>query len=222
MSSLGKHPMALALEKYLSKENIMTYKLEGRLTDFCSCNVVCPCWVGEDPDGGVCEGAVTWHIDSGTINGIDVSGLTIALLADLPGNALEGNWRVAAYVSDTATAEQTQAIADVWTGKLGGPVADLAALVGEVAGLEQAPISFDVVKGKGSLVVGDVFEATMEPLRGAQGEVVTLGDNVFASISGAQTYLGKSTKLRRKATKGFKALNLEGHAATMNNFRYES
>ena len=201
----------------------MTYQLEGRLADFCTCNVLCPCWVGEDPDGGVCDGVTTWHIDQGTINGIDVSGLTIALVVHLPGNPLAGNWRVAAYVSDTATAEQTQAIADTWTGQLGGPVADLAGLVGEVVGLEHAPIQFDVVKGEGSLVISDIVEATMEPLRGALGEIATMGDNVFASIPGAQTYLGKSTKLRRDATKhDFKPLNLQGHAAVLNYFRYEA
>ena len=39
---------------------------------------MCPCWIGEDPDGGICEVAVEWHFDRGTIDGVDVSGLTLS------------------------------------------------------------------------------------------------------------------------------------------------
>ena len=28
------------------------YQLEGTLLEVCSCDVLCPCWIGEDPDGG--------------------------------------------------------------------------------------------------------------------------------------------------------------------------
>src|SRR5690606_36169046 len=31
-----------------------TYDIEGRLLEVCTCKAVCPCWVGEDPDGGTC------------------------------------------------------------------------------------------------------------------------------------------------------------------------
>jgi hypothetical protein len=58
----------------------MGYQLEGRLLEVCSCNVLCPCWVGEDPDGGECDGVVNWHVDKGTINRLDVSGLTVTQL----------------------------------------------------------------------------------------------------------------------------------------------
>jgi len=58
-----------------------TYVLDGSLLEVCTCGVLCPCWVGEDPDGGTCESVVAWHINQGTIQGVDVSGLTLAALA---------------------------------------------------------------------------------------------------------------------------------------------
>jgi hypothetical protein len=67
-----------------------TYQLEGRLLDVCSCDVLCPCYVGADPDGGTCDSVVAWHIDTGTIQGVDVSGLTIAMSIHIPGNILKG------------------------------------------------------------------------------------------------------------------------------------
>ncbi len=71
----------------------MAYHLEGRLLEVCNCRVLCPCWIGEDPDFGTCDTIVSWHFDKGTINGVDVSGHTIALIAHVPGNILQGNWR---------------------------------------------------------------------------------------------------------------------------------
>ncbi|MCG6947002.1 MAG: DUF1326 domain-containing protein, partial [Deltaproteobacteria bacterium] len=38
----------------------MAYRLEGKLLEVCTCNVLCPCWVGEDPDGGTCDGTLSW------------------------------------------------------------------------------------------------------------------------------------------------------------------
>ena len=62
----------------------MPYKLDGRLLEVCTCNVLCPCWVGEDPDGGTCDGTLAWHVDKGTVDGVDVTGRTIAILCHIP------------------------------------------------------------------------------------------------------------------------------------------
>ena len=95
----------------------MTYQLEGNLLEVCTCKAICPCWVGEDPDGGSCKGTIAYQIKNGTIDGVDVSGLTLGLLADIPGNALAGNWKVAIFVDDRATAEQEEAMLAAFTGQ---------------------------------------------------------------------------------------------------------
>jgi hypothetical protein len=201
----------------------MKYQLEGRLLEVCSCDVLCKCWVGEDPDGKTCEAIVAWHIDKGVIKGVDVSGLTFVLLADIPGNVLKGNWRVVAYVPDHATQAQTDALVEVFTGKLGGPVADLAGLVGEVAGLERVPITFKVVDGEGTVKIGNVAEATMTPFRGANGNITTLGDTIFTTIPGTPAYAAKASNYRREKTQyGLKPINLQGHNAVQGSFRFEA
>ncbi|MCA3824999.1 MAG: DUF1326 domain-containing protein, partial [Burkholderia sp.] len=48
----------------------MSYHLEGRLLEVCNCRVLCPCWIGEDPDFGVCDTIVAWHVDKGTVDGV--------------------------------------------------------------------------------------------------------------------------------------------------------
>src|SRR5258708_39740623 len=107
-----------------------TYQLEGRLLEVCSCDVLCPCYVGADPDGGMCDNVVAWHIDTGTIQGGDVSGLTFAMSVHIPGNILKGNWRRLVYGDDKSTTAQQDALVYAFTGKLRGQIAVLAALIG--------------------------------------------------------------------------------------------
>jgi hypothetical protein len=200
----------------------MAYSLEGSILEVCNCNVLCPCWIGEDPDNGTCDTVVAYHFDRGTINGTDVAGHTIALLAHVPGNILKGNWKALVVVDDKTSDAQQQAILDVWTGKLGGPVADLAGLVGEVVGVERAPITFTLSEGKGTLKVGSLAECEMEPYRGPTGEVTTLNESVFTTIPGAPAWVGKASKYTRNTSKfGLKDMNLKDHNAIQGSFRFE-
>lgn len=175
----------------------MGYQLEGRLLEVCTCKVLCPCWIGEDPDYGTCEAIAAWRIDKGSIDGVDVSGLTVADFADIPGNVLKGNWRVALLVDDAATPEQFEAIVDVWTGKRGGPVADFAKFFTEITAIERAPMTFTIVEGKGALRIGTIAEAEMAPYLGATGQVTTLNESIFTTIPGSPAYVARASSYRR-------------------------
>lgn len=199
----------------------MAYQLEGRLLEVCTCNVLCPCWVGGDPDNdGTCQAIVAWHIDSGTIDDVDVADRTLVLLANIPGNVLNGNWRVLAVVDDGATPAQQEKILSVWTGQQGGPVADLAKLVGEVVGVEQLPVTFTVEGGKGRVKIGDLAEAEMSPFMGATGRPTTLNDTVFSTIPGAPAYASKASYYHSHVPALNIDLDLRDHNAVQGNFRF--
>lgn len=201
----------------------MTYQLEGRLLEVCTCNILCPCWAGGDPDNdGTCQAIVAWHIDKGTIDGVDVSGRTMALLANIPGNVLKGNWRVVAIVDDQTTPAQQDAILSVWTGKQGGPVADLAQLVGEVVGVERVPVTFTVEGGKGRVKIGALAEAEMAPLYGANNRPTTLNDSVFSTIPGSPAYVSQASRYRSNVPALGINLNLQGHNAVQGDFRFSA
>ena len=179
-------------------------------------------WIGEDPDFGTCDTIVSWHFDKGKINGVDVSGHTIALVAHLPGNILKGNWRVAVYLDEKVTPQQEEAILGVWTGKLGGPVAELAKLIGEVVSVEKVPIQFDVQGGKGILKVGNVGYAELEPYVGATGKTTTLQDTVFSTVPGAPVFVGKSPRYRSKNEKLGIDLDIRDHNALQSTFVFDA
>lgn len=200
----------------------MAYQLEGSILEVCDCNVLCPCWIGEDPDNGTCDAAMAYHINRGTIEGIDVSGLIVADIVHIPGNILQGNWRGVIYIDDRVTPAQEEALLKAWTGKLGGPLADLAQLWSEVQ-VERTPITFTVEEGKGTLRIGAVVDAEMEPYRGPTGVVTTLNESTFSTIPGSPAYVAKATHYRRDSEAyGLRNVDLRAHNAIQGSFRFEA
>jgi hypothetical protein len=199
----------------------VAYELEGEILEVCDCKVLCPCWIGEDADNGTCDAIVAYHVDKGTIEGTDVSGLNLVLAGHIPGNILQGNWRVAVFIDETASKQQEEALLNVWTGKLGGPVADLAKLVGEIVAVQRAPITFQVQEGQGTLKVGAVAEAVMAPYKGPGDRVTTLNDSVFSTIPGTPAYVSKASTYKRKTSSlGLRDVDLQNHNAIQGTFRF--
>jgi hypothetical protein len=200
----------------------MAYDIQGKLLEVCTCNVLCPCWIGEDPDYGTCESALAWQVDSGEIEGVDVSGLTLALSVHIPGNVLTPkSWKAAVIVDDRASEAQEQALLKVFTGQLGGGIADLAGLIGEVVSVERAPIIFTVDGGKGRLKVGDIADLELTPYTGATGETTTLSGTVFSTIPGSPVYAAKSDYFRRNGDRhGMPNVSLSGKNGLQGHFRF--
>ena len=166
------------------------YDLHGTLLEACSCGVLCPCWIGEDPDTGHCDAFNAYRIDRGTIRGVDVSGLSFVRIVHIPGNVLTpGSWRQVAFIDARATDEQAEALLDAFEGRLGGPLGDLAGLIGETLEVRRAPISHEISDGNGTLRVGEVLEAQTHPFRGPDGSTTTLRDSLFSTVPGSPAYV---------------------------------
>jgi hypothetical protein len=198
----------------------MAYDLQGQLLEVCDCKTLCPCWVGDDPDNGTCKGTLAWRIEKGAIDGIDVSGLTFAALAHIPGNILEGNWKVLAFIDERASKEQEEAILAAYTGKKGGPLADLSQLIGEVVGLERVPVEFEVKEGKGRLRLGKAVAADMEPFRGPDGQATALTNSIFSTIPGSPAFVGKASRYTANSPALGIQLDLSGHNSVQGSFRF--
>ena len=125
---------------------------------------MCRCWIGEDPDGGSCDSILAYHIDSGEIGGVDVSGLNYVQVVKIPGNVLvPKSWKRVSYLDARGSDAQQAAILDAWHGRLGGPLADFNELVGEDVAIETLPIDHDLKNGEGTLAIGDKVRARMAP-----------------------------------------------------------
>jgi hypothetical protein len=195
------------------------YQFQGTLLEACNCDVLCPCWIGEDPDNGSCSSVVAYHFDSGRIRGIDVSGLTLGSVVFIPGNILAGNWKQVIFIDDEATPEQEQAMVDAFSGALGGPLADLAQLVGERLAVVRAPISHTVEEGRGTLVIGgDKVVASMEPYRGPDGSVTVLQNSIFSTVPGSPAWVGKASQFEVNLPEHGWTYKFEGRNAIQSNW----
>ena len=211
------------LEPNARRSTTVAYEIEGRLLEVCTCNILCPCWVGEDPDGGTCDSSFAWQIDNGTIEGVDVSGRTIALSVHIPGNVLAGNWRAVVYVDDRATDEQKRRCSRSSRASSAAPIADLAGLIGEVITVERAPITFTVDEGEGTLTIGEVVDAELAPFQGATGDATALHDTVFTTIPGSPAFVGKAAHYRRDGPEhGLADIDLKDNNAIQGLFRFEA
>lgn len=198
------------------------YFLEGRLLEVCDCGVLCPCWIGEDPDNGTCDSALAYHFDRGVIEGVDVSGLTFAVAGHIPGNILQGGFQVVFFIDEQATPEQQDAILKVWSGQLGGLIADYVRLIGEVVAIRRAPITFTIEKGKGTLKIGQSVEVNMTPYRGTTGNVTILSDSIFSTIPGSPAYVSKAGLYKATVPELNWDLHFEGRNAIQGHFRFEA
>ena len=152
-----------------------------------------------------------------------MSGLTVASLDHIPGNILKGGLKGVFVIDSRASPPQAAAIKRAWSGEMPGPLTDVARLYSEIR-WERAPITFTLVEGKGTLKIGDVTEAVMEPYRSTDGTVTTLRDSIFSTIPGSPAYVAKAERYTRttQARYGLPDVSLEGHNAIQGVFRFEA
>lgn len=173
------------------------YQVEGTLLEACSCGVLCPCWVGADPDGGSCYGMNAYHFDSGQVGGVDVSGMNFITINIIPGNIMQkASWSCVHLIDERGSEEQRDAVLGLFRGRYGGPLADLFALTGEVLGTEVVAISHEVSGGAGRLEVPGMIESAMEPFRGPDGTVTTLRDSLFSTVPGSPAWAARASIYR--------------------------
>jgi hypothetical protein len=142
----------------------MAWKLKGTYFETCSCEVVCPCTaslaLGADYDR--CRVTLVFNVAEGDVEGTDVSGLTVAAIADTPKVMTEGNWRLGVFIDSAASDDQAAALGAVFGGERGGPMAGLTPLIGESLGVERAAIEFREDGLTHSVKIGDAIEFAIE------------------------------------------------------------
>jgi hypothetical protein len=142
----------------------MAWQIQGTYFETCSCEVVCPCTaslaLGATYDR--CRVTLVFHVASGDVEGTDVSGLTVAALADTPKVMTDGNWKLGVFIDAAASDEQAEKLGAVFSGQLGGPMEALGPLIGENLGVERAPIEVREEGLTHSVRIGDAVDFEIE------------------------------------------------------------
>ena len=97
----------------------MAWKLKGSYVETCSCELMCPCNMSFDHGAtyDYCRVTLVFDIKEGDIEGTDVDGRKVAVIADTPKVMTEGNWRIGMFVDDGASDDQMEKLTAVFGGQ---------------------------------------------------------------------------------------------------------
>lgn len=142
----------------------MAWNLEGSYFETCSCDVVCPCTASLSfgATNDYCRVVLVFNVKRGEVEGTDVSGLTVAAVADTPKVMSDGNWRLGVFIDAAASDTQAEKLGAVFSGALGGPMEALGPLVGESLGVERAPIEVREDGLRHSVTIGEAVNFEIE------------------------------------------------------------
>jgi hypothetical protein len=145
----------------------MAWHIQGTYFENCNCDMACPCTTSGQTapgDNDRCNVALAFHIDTGDVNGIDVGGLTVCVVADAPALMSEGGWKVGVLLDSAASPEQAEALEGVFGGQLGGPMAGLGPLIGEMVGKESMEMAYSDDGRRHQVKIGSAVEMAVEDL----------------------------------------------------------
>ena len=146
------------------------WAIKGELFMNCSCDLFCPC-VGSlgkhPPTDGDCKAWMAIIIDEGHFEGEDLSGLQIGLMVEISGRMAEGNWKVAAYVDESASGKAYNGILQIFSGAAGGTTGLFTMLVSEIIGAERAPVKIERDGNRRRITIGRKIQGEIEAITGA-------------------------------------------------------
>jgi hypothetical protein len=159
----------------------MAYRLSGTYMESCNCDVVCPC-AGSNlalhATNDRCLVLFAFHIEDGEVDGVEVRDVTVAMLADAPGQMSEGNWRLGLFLDERADERQREKLTSVFAGEQGGPAGLFAPLVGEMLGVEVKPIEYADDGLRHTLRIGDDVELDIHDFESVEPGRPTAVDGV--------------------------------------------
>ena len=93
----------------------LSYRVRGSYFESCNCEAICPCRkigtvLGGRSTYGECLGVLSWAIESGSVDGIDVAGLSVALVSRYHDDEPGSPWSVILHVDETADQKQRAAL----------------------------------------------------------------------------------------------------------------
>ncbi len=144
----------------------MSWNLRGNYVETCSCELMCPCNLSFDHGAtyDYCRVTLVFDVREGAVDDTDIAGCKVVLIADTPKVMTEGSWRVGVFIDDQATDAQFDKLVQVFSGQLGGPMAGLAPLIGEMLGVERASIEVDEGGLRHRVRVGSAIEFEVEDI----------------------------------------------------------
>jgi hypothetical protein len=103
----------------------VSWNINGTYIESCNCDVICPCRRIDGVSGGrsthgVCVGVLSWLIEQGEADGLDLAGLPVAMAVRYDDDEPGSPWTWILYLDERASEEQRAALEGIFSGQLGG------------------------------------------------------------------------------------------------------
>lgn len=165
----------------------MTWNLSGEMRETCSCNMHCPCWMGVEElivlDQGYCANVHLYRINDGSVDGVDLRGLTLAQVLIWPGpTPFDANGTGRLYIDDAASPDQLAAAEAIFQGKRGGPMEVIASLTPTWIPTQTASFAVQEENGTLSATVSPFGKIRSKLLKNEAGQPMTIQNLGFTVI----------------------------------------
>lgn len=180
---------------------VKSWALKGELVLSCNCTVFCPCVLSlgqHPPTEGYCQTWAGFRIDAGHFDDVDLSGLNLGLVMEIPGYMSRGNWTAGLFFDDRASIYAQKGIEKIFSGKAGGTTGLLSILVGKFLGVQRAKISYEVRDKTRIFQIPGIIDGTVTPIPGKSPD----GDTVITNSQywiAPEIIVAKSDKSRMRA-----------------------
>jgi hypothetical protein len=201
-------------------EPSMGYRLTGRFLEACDCYAICPCWIDEEPDEDRCTGLFVWDITAGEARGHDVGGLRVASASFHQGRRRASRQTVVLLIDERASDAQRAALSEVFTGRAGGPLGELADMLGELAAQRSARIDLAWDGEKATLDIEGSVRSSNEPKVGPSGRVTSLVDPAMSETFGSPALIGLSREFHVALPELEEPIDVRGRSANTGWFSY--
>jgi hypothetical protein len=103
----------------------MSWRIRGSYFESCNCDPICPCRrIDGVPGGrsthGECLGLLSWLIDEGDADGVNLAGQPVALASRYHDDEEGSPWTWILYLDSSASEDQRGALEAIFSGRLGG------------------------------------------------------------------------------------------------------
>jgi len=155
----------------------MAWQIEGEYIESCTCEVSCPCIHMRPATSDRCRVFFGWHIAKGAREGVDLAGLTVAMAVDSPKVMTDGGWTANLYLDERADDRQRRSLEEIFSGQAGGHLANVAPLIGTVAGVHSVAIDFNSDGRHRRIAVGATLIIDAEDVVGMDNSRATVISN---------------------------------------------
>ena len=160
------------------------WRIKGIYNEACASEGHCPYYFGRDKEGG-CRYFMAFRIREGKVNDVDLSGITVIYMGDLPhatfAEVLEKGSEGGIYIGDNATPEQRKILDTLVVKSLGG-----GGMMQRVLGIKYTGI--DIEEGEGTIHIKmPTGELKMQLTKSHNGEPVGITNAAIPFLSNVKT-----------------------------------